>query len=151
MQGGGFDKLTLDSLYDEAAYRQQQQYYGPPNPFLAPDPFAVSNQVAAPPGVQMAAMAQHQATMMIPPNPFAQPAPPLPQQNMFDGGTAAQQNMFNGGAAVQQHMFNGGAAVQQHMFNRNVAPNPFGDTTGFGAFPVNNQPHQSNPFGSPLL
>ncbi|URE36648.1 Clathrin assembly protein [Musa troglodytarum] len=77
---GGFDKLTLDSLYDEAAYRQQQQqqqYYGapPPNPFMAADPFTVSNQVAAPPAVQMAAMAQQQQqmSMFMQSNPFGQP------------------------------------------------------------------------------
>lgn len=121
-QGGGFDKLTLDSLYDEAAYRQeqqqqQQQFYGSPapNPFLSADPFMMSNQVAAPPSVQMAAMAQQQQqmSMMGPSNPFAQPIP-------------------------QQHMVIG------------AAPNPFGDV-GFGAFPVNNPQHQSNPFGTQLL
>jgi len=76
LQGGGFDKLTLDSLYDDGTYRQmqQQQLYGsaPPNPFMASDPFAVSNQVAPPPSVQMAAMApqpQH-LPMMIEANPF---------------------------------------------------------------------------------
>ncbi|XP_066306814.1 putative clathrin assembly protein At2g01600 [Miscanthus floridulus] len=74
--GGGFDKITLDSLYDDGTYRQmqQQQLYGsaPPNPFMASDPFAVSNQVAPPPSVQMAAMApqpQH-LPMMIEANPF---------------------------------------------------------------------------------
>ncbi|XP_072993695.1 putative clathrin assembly protein At2g01600 [Typha latifolia] len=81
---GGLDKLILDSLYDEAAYRQrqQQQFYGatPPNPFMAADPFAVSSQVAAPPSVQMAAMAQQQQqmSMMMQPNPFAQPMHPQP-------------------------------------------------------------------------
>lgn len=67
---GGLDMLTLDSLYDEASYRQQQHNSYAPNPFLGSDPFAMSNQVAAPPGVQMAAMGQ----MMHPipnPNPFA--------------------------------------------------------------------------------
>lgn len=128
--GGGFDKLTLDSLYDEAAYRQQQQqqqqqYYGSPNPFMAADPFAISNQVAAPPSVQMAAMAQQQAAMMMPSNPFA-PSTPFTQPTL----PVAQQQMFAGGTP---------------------APNPFGDTTGFGSFPVNNQTHQNNPFGSPLL
>lgn len=80
--GGGFDKLTLDSLYDEGTYRQmqQQQLYGsaPPNPFMASDPFAVSNQVAPPPSVQMAAMAQQpqQMAMMMQPNPFGPPMQP---------------------------------------------------------------------------
>lgn len=122
--GGGFDKLTLDSLYDDAAYRQQQQqhqYYGAPapNPFMAADPFAVSNQVAAPPFVQMAAMAQHQS-LGVHSNPFANPMalhPPLTPQPMLTGSAA----------------------------------NPFADTTGFGSFPVNSTHHQTNPFGTQLL
>ncbi|XP_073003926.1 putative clathrin assembly protein At2g01600 [Typha latifolia] len=76
---GGFDKLTLDSLYDEGAYRQRQQhqqFYGasPSYPFMMADPFAISNQVAPPPSVQMAAMVQHQQqmSMMMQPNPFVQ-------------------------------------------------------------------------------
>ncbi|KAL5229227.1 hypothetical protein ABZP36_017492 [Zizania latifolia] len=83
--GGGFDKLTLDSLYDEGTYRQMQQQqhlYGSaaPNPFMASDPFAVSNQVAPPPSVQMATMAQQpqQMPMMMQPNPFG---PPLQLQH----------------------------------------------------------------------
>ncbi|XP_010921255.1 putative clathrin assembly protein At2g01600 isoform X1 [Elaeis guineensis] len=90
--GGGFDKLTLDSLYDEAAYRrQQQQFYGAPapNPFLSADPFAMSNRVTAPPAVQTAAMAQQQQqqqmSMMVPSNPFAQP---IPQQHMVVGAAS---------------------------------------------------------------
>lgn len=73
---GGLDTLTLNSLYDEGAYRAAQQpVYGAPapNPFEVQDPFAVSNGVAAPPAVQMAAMAQQQ------PNPFA-PYPTYQQQ-----------------------------------------------------------------------
>ncbi|KAG0459736.1 hypothetical protein HPP92_022864 [Vanilla planifolia] len=89
--GGGFDKLTLDSLYDDGAYRQQQQqhFYGPPapNPFLT-DPFAVSNQVAAPPAVQMAALSQHQS-FMIQSNPFMQPLPAGHQQPLVAGIPAA--------------------------------------------------------------
>ncbi|KAL9328950.1 hypothetical protein ACSQ67_003953 [Phaseolus vulgaris] len=45
---GGLDSLTLNSLYDEAAYRssQQPQYGAPaPNPFEVHDPFALSNSV----------------------------------------------------------------------------------------------------------
>lgn len=123
LQAGGFDKLTLDSLYEEGAYRQQRQqqqpqYYGlpPPNPFMASDPFAMSNQFAAPPAVQMAAMAQQQQqmSMYMQPNPFGQPV-------------------------YQQ---------QQQQVSLVTAPNPFGDD-GFRAFPGNN-PHQpNNPFGTP--
>ncbi|KAK3027665.1 hypothetical protein RJ639_041902 [Escallonia herrerae] len=92
---GGLDSLTLDSLYDEGAYRASQQpVYGAPapNPFEVPDPFALSNNVAAPPSVQMANATQHQAypfgpyqpaytqtqqqqnMMMAPPNPFVDAA-----------------------------------------------------------------------------
>ncbi|PIN21748.1 Clathrin assembly protein AP180 [Handroanthus impetiginosus] len=76
---GGLDSLTLDSLYDEGAYRASQQpVYGAPapNPFEVGDPFAMSNTVPMPPIVQMATMTQHQN------NPFApfQPAYPQPQQ-----------------------------------------------------------------------
>lgn len=113
-QAGGMDSLTLNSLYDEGAYRASQQpVYGTPapNPFEVQDPFALSNNVAAPPAVQMAAMAQQQS------NPFGPFQPAYPQQ----------QNVMMG-----------------------TAPNPFGDTTGFGTFPVNHvhQPQTSNPFGS---
>ncbi|KAL6848995.1 hypothetical protein ACP4OV_021578 [Aristida adscensionis] len=82
--GGGFDKLILDSLYDDGAYRQrqQQQLYGSaaPNPFMANDPFAMSNQVAPPPSVQMAAMTQQhpQIPTMMQPNPFGPPMQPQP-------------------------------------------------------------------------
>lgn len=89
LQGGGFDKLILDSLYDDGAYRQrqQQQLYGSaaPNPFMTNDPFAMSNQVAPPPSVQMAAMSQQhqQIPTMMQPNPFG---PPMqPQMGMGPG------------------------------------------------------------------
>lgn len=118
------DSLTLNSLYDEAAYRASQQpvygaasqqpVYGAaaaPNPFEVQDPFAVSNNIALPTAVQMAAMAQHQN------NPFGTYQP----------------------------------YQQQHLM---MSPsNPFGDAGGFGTFPMNQmtpvgQPHASNPFGS---
>ncbi|XP_031386561.1 putative clathrin assembly protein At2g01600 [Punica granatum] len=79
---GGLDTLTLNSLYDDGAYRASQQpVYGvpAPNPFEVQDPFAVSNNIAPPPPVQMASMAQQQAL-----NPFGpyqlQPSPMFPQQ-----------------------------------------------------------------------
>ncbi|KAF8389986.1 hypothetical protein HHK36_024506 [Tetracentron sinense] len=74
--GGGFDALTLSSLYDEGAYRAAQQpVYGAPapNPFEVQDPFALSNSIAPTPAVQMAAMAQQQS------NPFT-PYQPTPYQ-----------------------------------------------------------------------
>lgn len=76
---GGLDSLTLNSLYDEAAYRAQQPAYGAaaPNPFEVQDPFAMSNGVAPPPSVQMAAMAQRQTN---PFGPFQPTYQQLPQQ-----------------------------------------------------------------------
>ncbi|CAK9134267.1 unnamed protein product [Ilex paraguariensis] len=77
---GGLDTLTLSSLYDEAAYRASQQpVYGAPapNPFEVQDPFALSNNIAPPPAVRMAAMTQQQANPFA---PYQQPAYPPPQQ-----------------------------------------------------------------------
>ncbi|KAJ9135752.1 hypothetical protein P3X46_032901 [Hevea brasiliensis] len=81
---GGLDSLTLNSLYDSAAYRATQQpVYGAPslNPFEVQDPFTMSNSIAPPAAVQMAAMGQQ------PPNPFGpyQPTYPQPmqQQNLM--------------------------------------------------------------------
>ncbi|XP_042503637.1 putative clathrin assembly protein At2g01600 [Macadamia integrifolia] len=81
---GGLDSLTLNSLYDEAAYRAARQpVYGvpAPNPFEVQDPFAFSNSIPPPPAVQMAAMAQQQA------NPFMQYQPTYqqPQQHLIMG------------------------------------------------------------------
>ncbi|XP_002531947.2 putative clathrin assembly protein At5g35200 [Ricinus communis] len=96
---GGLDKLTLDSLYDDAIRRSNQPVsYNPwePAPMNAPmtqtahDPFFASNAVAAPHSVQMAAMANQQQAFMLqqqqqqqmmmmmgpqqqPSNPFANP------------------------------------------------------------------------------
>ncbi|KAL3003121.1 hypothetical protein AAZX31_08G092600 [Glycine max] len=74
---GGLDSLTLNSLYDEAAYRSQQPVYGAPapNPFEMQDPFALSSSIPPPPAVQLAAM-QQQAN---PFGPYQQPFQPQPQ------------------------------------------------------------------------
>lgn len=63
---GGLDTLTLNSLYDEGAYRAAQRpVYGAPapNPFEVQDPFAMSNSIALPTAVQQ------------PLNPFGQYQP----------------------------------------------------------------------------
>ncbi|XP_059637520.1 putative clathrin assembly protein At5g57200 isoform X2 [Cornus florida] len=69
---GGFDKLLLDSLYEDDASRRQIHLqnagydtsygYGMPvqDPLFQRDPFVLSNGVAPPTNVQMAMMAQHQ-------------------------------------------------------------------------------------------
>ncbi|KAJ6296429.1 hypothetical protein OIU78_024309 [Salix suchowensis] len=67
--GGGFDRLLLDSLYEDDAARRQIQLqnagygYGATamnNPFEQQDPFAMSTSIAPPTNVQMAMMAQQQ-------------------------------------------------------------------------------------------
>ncbi|RLM55274.1 putative clathrin assembly protein [Panicum miliaceum] len=62
---GGFDKLLLDSLYEDEARRQQiasVTYTGSlaANPFASNDPFAMSNSFAPPSNVQLAMMAEQQ-------------------------------------------------------------------------------------------
>ncbi|CAL5199286.1 unnamed protein product [Lathyrus oleraceus] len=75
IMAGGFDKLLLDSLYEDENARRQLQLqnagygYGGTtihNPFdnySHQDPFAGSNNIAPPPNVQMASMAQQQHMM----------------------------------------------------------------------------------------
>ncbi|XP_073002599.1 putative clathrin assembly protein At5g35200 isoform X1 [Typha latifolia] len=71
---GGLDKLTLDSLYDDAMARRSNPNRGyhmgqvAPNPFevvqYSQDPFSASNSIAPTSSVQMAATMQQQALMM---------------------------------------------------------------------------------------
>ncbi|KAL6603248.1 hypothetical protein ACP70R_043609 [Stipagrostis hirtigluma subsp. patula] len=69
---GGFDKLLLDSLYEDAARRQQAatDAYGNGYNSHQVDPFAMSNAVAPPTGVQMSMMAQQQQAMLGMPQSF---------------------------------------------------------------------------------
>lgn len=114
---GGLDTLTLHSLYDEGAYRASQQpVYGAPapNPFEVQDPFAMSNGIAPPPSVQMAAFNQQ------PTNPFGpyQPTYPLqqqPQQHLMAGPT----NPFGDP---------GFGAFPANSVTQPPATNPFGST-----------------------
>lgn len=73
-QAGGLDKLTLDSLYDDALKRNNQNVsYNPWEPapvgaLMQPtmhDPFFASNTVVAPPSVQMATMSNQQQAFML--------------------------------------------------------------------------------------
>ncbi|CAI9761943.1 unnamed protein product [Fraxinus pennsylvanica] len=114
---GGLDSLTLNSLYDESAYRAYQQpaYGAPvPNPFEVADPFALSNTIAPPPAVQMAAMSQYQS------NPFGsfEPAYPHPQQ---------QQNLL----MTPQNPFgdSGFGAFPVNPVAHPQASNPFGSSS----------------------
>ncbi|KAM3214459.1 hypothetical protein ACQJBY_066759 [Aegilops geniculata] len=65
VQPGGFDKLLLDSLYEDDTRRQQIASVTYPggvtvNPFDPNDPFAMSNSFAPPANVQFAMMGQQQ-------------------------------------------------------------------------------------------
>ncbi|KAK6134184.1 hypothetical protein DH2020_032074 [Rehmannia glutinosa] len=84
---GGLDSLTLESLYDEGAYRASQQpVYGAPapNPFEVGDPFAMSNTFPTPPPVNNPfdpfqpaypqAQQHQQQLLMGPQNPFGDAA-----------------------------------------------------------------------------
>ncbi|XP_057466612.1 putative clathrin assembly protein At5g57200 [Actinidia eriantha] len=129
---GGFDKLLLDSLYEDEAARRQLQLqnagynaaYGyemaPPNPFDHRDPFIMSNSVAPPTNVQMAMMAQQQQQQ---------------QQMMFQQQQQQQQypqNMLT----MTSHQYLPQYPQQQMPFTGSSA-NPFGDPF--------NIPHNANP------
>ncbi|KAE8730753.1 putative clathrin assembly protein [Hibiscus syriacus] len=111
---GGLDKLTLDSLYDDAIRRSNQNVsYNPWEPPTmsgammqqpAHDPFYASNMVPAPYSVQMAAMANQQQAFMY-----------QQQQQMMMMAAPQQQpsNPFNNyGTPV--HPYNSGMPVQPH-------------------------------------
>lgn len=85
MQAGGFDGLLLDSLYEDAARRQQQQQATYAD--HAGDPFAASTSVAPPTDVQMSMMAQQQQREML--------GMPLPfQQPQYAAASGSQANPF---------------------------------------------------------
>ncbi|KAF4375202.1 hypothetical protein G4B88_029600 [Cannabis sativa] len=137
---GGFNKLLLDSLYeDESSRRQihlQNAGYGQSgisiqNPFDQLDPFMMSNNIAPPTNVQMALMAQqhqeqqqqnqqqmmlqqqqqpYQANTMMVPQQYS---PQFPQQNQY----SQQQSQHVGSS------------------------NPFGDPF---SFPPSTAPQQGN-------
>ncbi|XP_022038026.1 putative clathrin assembly protein At5g35200 isoform X1 [Helianthus annuus] len=115
---GGLDKLTLDSLYDDAIRRTNQNVsYNPweqgpvagammPHQ-IAPDPFYASTTIAAPHNIQMAhqqqafmfqqQQQQQQQMMMM--------GTPLPQQgaNPFANPYVASQHPYGSGVPVQSY------------------------------------------------
>ncbi|KAK9149587.1 hypothetical protein Scep_008344 [Stephania cephalantha] len=111
---GGLDKLTLDSLYDDAERRANQNVsYNPwepapaaapmMQPIMAQDPFLASHAVAAPASVQMAAMASQQQAFML-------------QQQMMMMGPPQQQpiNPFAGQYVPGVHGYGPGMPVQAY-------------------------------------
>ena len=141
IQAGGFDKLLLDSLYeDETARRHlemQNAGYGhtgmfQETPFQHPnlqnqhDPFAISNTVAPPMNVQMALLEQQQQHM------FQQ------QHNMM-----VPYNNNNNNAYNYNYNYNNQFS-QPHFPPQQMQPkgssNPFADP-----LPVPNNPYNSVP------
>ncbi|XP_059635156.1 putative clathrin assembly protein At5g35200 [Cornus florida] len=116
---GGLDKLTLDSLYDDAVRRSNQNAsYNPWEPVpmanhmmpqTAHDPFFASNTVAAPPSVQMAAMVNQQQAFML--------QQQQQQQMMMIGPQQQQQqplNPFGNPYGANAHPYGSGMPVQAY-------------------------------------
>ncbi|KAG4956815.1 hypothetical protein JHK82_042534 [Glycine max] len=138
---GGFDKLLLDSLYEDENARRQLQLqnagYGHSgtmdiqnnNPFdhyNQQDPFAMSNNIAPPPSVQMALMSQQQQQQQM---MFQQ------QQMMYQQAQQQHNNMM----MVPYHQQQPYNQYPQQMYNSS-SHNPFGDP-----LPVPNYNHSSMP------
>ena len=116
-KAGGLDKLTLDSLYDDAIRRSNQPTsYNPweqPAPTAGAmmqqpvhDPFYASSTVAAPHHVQMAAMAnQQQAFMLQQQQQMMMMAPQQPQRplNPFENPYGAAVHPYGSGMPVQTY------------------------------------------------
>ncbi|XP_020228599.1 putative clathrin assembly protein At4g25940 [Cajanus cajan] len=127
---GGFDKLLLDSLYEDENARRQLQLrnagygYGKMdthNPFEhhnQHDPFAMSNNIAPPPNVQMTFMTQQQQQQ---------------QQMMF------QQQQYNMMVPYQypQNQY----PQQMPMMG---SSNPFSDPLPMPSYPYSSMHHQGN-------
>ncbi|KAK4483750.1 hypothetical protein RD792_010952 [Penstemon davidsonii] len=123
---GGFDKLLLDSLYEDAAARKTLQLHSAgyntsygyemnaQNPFdhPQPDPFAMSNNIPAPSNVQMALMSQQEQMMM---------------QNQHHMMMMVPHNTYTGAQYSQQQM---------------GTSNPFGDP--FNYYPQSGMPPYGN-------
>ncbi|CDP10454.1 unnamed protein product [Coffea canephora] len=112
---GGLDKLTLDSLYDDAIRRSNQQTvsYNPwetaapmGGPMMLPrahDPFYASNTVAAPPSVQMAAMANQQQNFMLQQQQQVMMVSPQQPGNPFGNQYGAGVHPYGSGMPVRAY------------------------------------------------
>lgn len=126
-QGGGFDKLLLDSLYEDESSRRQIELrnagygYGyeemgsVQNPFQQQqyqqhDPFIMSNGIAPPTNVQMALLAQQHHQYQH-------------DQIMLQEQQQQQNNMMVPYQYPQQQQHSQQQQQMQHM----SASNPFGD------------------------
>ncbi|CAL0307106.1 unnamed protein product [Lupinus luteus] len=111
---GGLDKLTLDSLYDDALWRNNQNVsYNPweqasMGGMMQPamhDPFFASNTMAAPPSVQMAAISNQQQAFM-----FQQQQ----QQHMMMPPQQSSGNPFGNPYGATVHPYGSGMPVQSY-------------------------------------
>ncbi|KAG2407979.1 putative clathrin assembly protein [Vigna angularis] len=110
---GGLDKLTLDSLYDDALRRNNQNVSynpwesAPVGNTMQPtmhDPFFASNAVAAPHSVQMAAMSnQQQAFMYQQQQQMMMMAPQQQSVNPFGNAYGATVHPYGSGMPVQSY------------------------------------------------
>ncbi|XP_027329252.1 putative clathrin assembly protein At5g35200 isoform X2 [Abrus precatorius] len=111
---GGLDKLTLDSLYDDALRRNNQNVsYNPWEPapmgsMMQPtmhDPFFASNTVAAPPAVQMAAISNQQQAFMFQQQQqqMVMMAPQQQSVNPFGNSYGATVHPYGSGMPVQSY------------------------------------------------
>jgi len=143
---GGLDKLTLDSLYDDALQRRGPNGVAPnsynmgmntvtPSPFqggpgMPPvqhmDPFLASDSFAPPSNVQMAMMQQHQA-MLLQQNQQQQmmgipPTNPNPFGNPYGVVSAPPPYPYGTGASPQMQPIPGQLALPAPQYQ-----NPFGN------------------------
>lgn len=131
--GGGFDRLLLDSLYEDDTARKQIQMqnagygYGATavhNPFEQQDPFATSNSIAPPTNVQMTMMAQQQQQY---------------QQQQMMMQQHQQQNQSMIGPCQYQPQY---PQQQMQQVGQMGPANPFADP--FSSFPQSSEPQQGN-------
>lgn len=148
-QGGGFDKLLLDSLYEDENARRQLQLrnagygyggmdtYSPFDYQNQQDPFAMSNNIAPPSNMQMAFMSQQQQQhqMMFQQQQQQQMMFQQSQQTMFQ--QPQQYNMMTVPYQYSQTQY----PQQMHVMD---SSNPFDDPLPVPSYPYNSMHQQGN-------
>lgn len=141
-QAGGFDKLLLDSLYEDDNARRQHQlqmagygHGGVPveNPFdhynQQHDPFAMSSNIAPPTNVQLALLAQQQQQ----------------HQMMYQQPQQQQQHMMFQPQHHNMMMVPHPQHTQYpHQMQSGDPNNPFGDPLPVPSYPHSSLPQQGN-------
>ncbi|CAL0325657.1 unnamed protein product [Lupinus luteus] len=109
---GGLDMLTLDSLYDDALRKNNQNAsYNPWEPapiggMIQPtmhNPFSASSTVTTPPSVQMAPISTQQQAFMFQQQQQTTIAPQQPSLNPFEIPDGAAAHPYGSGMPVQSH------------------------------------------------